>query len=452
MSSITKIKYFTTVLLSILILTFIFYTKISDGSFKRRLKERHVSYPIPYFGNFDRPFVVLKNSWSKKSSSSSAVSNNNNINIPYRNQQIKLKNKFKRDKTFKSRMNLLQKTCQEMKDDQNFEFMTQNVNNMLENLPSVRNSALNVVSFYKPEEYRKVLMNYFNFTLEEISGKSQTGRSDRAIWHPFANRYQAWKTDKKDWIFCLPPEDGSMSWQRSLISAMVKEQTLIPSDIEKTPNLYKILDNLGSIYNVTETKRILFENLFRIINVQHPVVRLYNIWEEKFRRNGKYHLGGRLEQFLKFPEEIDVAIKINDDEDDDADNDSNHHQQHEPNIKKQGSPTHILTWPEFISYWIKENDERKFDHHWHSTIWSCLPCGYEYDFVTKAESIQKDRKCILKMLFPELSNERIDDLSGTEGYDLSVDLDQEKYFLPDGLRVKLREKLYWELRMFDYHY
>ena len=103
-----------------------------------------------------------------------------------------------------------------------------------------------------------------------------------------------------------------------------------------------------------------------------------------------------------------------------------------------------------------------------------------HDFVTKTETAEEDSLEVLRVLFPELSEERIhevkiggkyvwngthriDKVSKDENMDQnkmestlenmsSIDKQKIKEDLPEELKTKLRQKLYWDLRMFGYEY
>ena len=128
-------------------------------------------------------------------------------------------------------------------------------------------------------------------------------------------------------------------------------------------------------------------------------------------------------------------------------------------------PSYVKSWPDFIEYFIKvsEHDENKLNHNFQTTFFSCLPCSINYDFITKSETAISDSRKILKILFPSLSEDRIEEISileknGREWKEgLERDLEIEDFFshtfgngnistkdpkwLPERLKYRLRNRL-----------
>ena len=404
--------------------------------------------------------------------------------------KAKYRQLYYNDPIFKKRRDLMQKTCSEIKNSSDF-FMAQSVTKMLIHLPrDVNFGAVHWQTFAKTkqkvkqyEEVMKFLLKH-SFVLEhgndgfgnseskteilQLQQKFNSFDENTKIWHPFNNHYGSWKTDEHNWIFCIPPKTGTTNWQRSLVAGLDHVHNFSSNDMKQGKMLYAALTKMSNINNIQKTKRILFsdENI-KIMNVRHPVDRLYSAWHDKFRRNMEFHQMGKLKDFL-------------------------------PKMTKRyfAPEGYLCSWPDFVSYWLNETDQNNYNYHWQTAIWQCLPCGYDYEFITKTETASDDSRKIMKVLFPEYDDERIEKLIIPPRYEWNetahmkskdvlmksgeyqrmeewkkkkrarigrrkrkrsifqtkeIPSDDPKW-LPDDLKEKLRERLKWELKMFGYEY
>ena len=118
----------------------------------------------------------------------------------------------------------------------------------------------------------------------------------------------------------------------------------------------------------------------------------------------------------------------------------------------------VISWPDFVRIWLDLDNELLYNHHWHTTIWSCLPCGYEYDYILKTETAHEDSKKLVDLIFPHFSEKRRSELVipardvEHQGTKMTAEEQKKGIELPEDLKERLRERLYWDLKMFGYTY
>ena len=265
-------------------------------------------------------------------------------------------------------------------------------------------------------------------------------------------------------LFCLPPKAGTTSWQTSLIYIrkqnleaiknfeMASNKTLAEiyesdngkngkyrkmfkyADPEEIPfhgehkdhqaqGMFKTLDKLSNKELFHNRTKYLFgddddfnhEKRYRILNVRHPVERLYSAWHQKFNKN-HWNVNTYRHDFLR--------------------------EDYIPNF--QETETHIVRFDQFVDYFLRTKELNPFiyeenleidlnkyngkpeavpgfimkkariqkenyfiNHHWHSLLWNCLPCHVDYDYVTQLETAHDDSVKIFDKIFNTLDRTHV---------------------------------------------
>ena len=138
--------------------------------------------------------------------------------------------------------------------------------------------------------------------------------------------------------------------------------------------LPRVLNRIKDAYDfVNDNERV------KVLNVRHPVERLFSAWGQKFSKS-HYSVNAYRRRFIK-----SGMIRP-------AEN---------SNSSIAATPdTHICSFPDFIQYWLTF-PEKNYNKHWHSILHDCLPCTIKYDYITKLETVEEDSKRVVGRLYPE---------------------------------------------------
>ena len=117
----------------------------------------------------------------------------------------------------------------------------------------------------------------------------------------------------------------------------------------------------------------------KILNVRHPLARLLSAWHQKFHRdfwNVKKYQNLGLRQIEKYE-------KINFESENGA----------------------IYSFGAFLHYVADAADMQKYDYHWQTETFQCMPCQMNYQIITKQETSSSDALFVLE--HHSVSNEKI---------------------------------------------
>ena len=93
-------------------------------------------------------------------------------------------------------------------------------------------------------------------------------QAHRDIYPHGQTRFSNFKTNYWTWLFCLQPKTNSDYWKKSIIVGLDEN------------NLDQEIKNLGLDTKWGKLKRSLLKTDVKILNVGHPVDRLYNAWKD----------------------------------------------------------------------------------------------------------------------------------------------------------------------------
>lgn len=371
------------------------------------------------------------------------------------NQPSSTNDKFNdsRHTIFKQRYDLYQKVCQEIKNsDQNFRapnltasFL--HLNDQIYPANTIVNQNSNLYTEWNPLKLTNSRYACFKYG-PELKYNSNS-----------KNLVQTSPNNQK-FLFCIPPKTGTTNWQKLLIAGIL-EKVSDPKSVKYSDfaNLYEVVPNIAILYKKifnrmpnyktnplqksSRTWELIHNHLLQrsdqinILNVRHPVERLYSAWRDKFRTEKPQNIQAWYIKFHldKFPKQYE-------------------------NYKPDSMS---ISWPDFVNYWLQNyQTETKFDHHWHTTIWTCLPCSYDFQYIVKTETADTDSELIIDLIFPHLSAESKKLMKIPPKYGLPT-YDPENFpkselsgyttaYLPEDFKTKLREAFYWDLKMFGYEY
>merc|ERR1712157_548983 len=164
----------------------------------------------------------------------------------------------------------------------------------------------------------------------------------------------------------------------------------------------------------------------KIMLTRHPIERLYSAWADKF-----------------FMHEAKKTF----------------HDQYLPLIGKKydhlKTESYACSFPDFIRYWIdstKKYGQKRFDNHWKSQEYGCLPCNHKFDYIVKLETSDYDNPALMKILYPRAKRVDMPKKYKQHAPWTSQENDDSTKWLPQEMIEELRQIFKWELEMFDYEY
>ena len=182
------------------------------------------------------------------------------------------------------RLSKIDKTCKKMKVEN--EYYRNYIESSSKMIEVFKNFTVN------DERSQKGNKNYGRF--QEWYYDLDPGKSSK-------NKNERNKRTKPTYLMCTPPKSGTTNWQKLLIS--IKKNVTSESinhEYSKEGNklffniLDKVKDKLWDFWEIVEDR-----NRVKVLNVRHPVERLYSAWGQKFNvnhwNNGKY-----VEEFVIF--------------------------------------------------------------------------------------------------------------------------------------------------------
>ena len=260
-------------------------------------------------------------------------------------------------------------------------------------------------------------------------------------------------------LFCVPPKTGTTNWQTVLNEIYYQNWQMLVNFLKYTHKNPNIRANFTYVdpYTFHSPEHVMGDNSFfeilpklrqpkyynkreqivndpyrkKIMNVRHPVERLYSAWNQKFKKT-HWTVDNFVEKFI-----TSGAIS-----------------------KATETETHVCGFDEFVDYFLRtwelnpdpqiasQKIKLPMDFHWH-TLLSCMPCHIDYDYITKTEFLDQDSRPILDELFNR------PDLSIRGRYKTSKQtntLELANSWLSDSQKEGLRQRFRWELEMFGYQY
>lgn len=276
-------------------------------------------------------------------------------------------------------------------------------------------------------------------------------------------------------LFCIPPKSGTTNWRRALMKIQLQKNQALknyrcsnkktrskskkktkgcpenfkyqnPEDIvlpehEMSAEGMKFFHELRSLaWNPEFSQRdemIFDQERLKILNVRHPVERLYSAWKQKFSKK-HWSVGYFSKRFIKGSKP--------------------------PIPHAKQTKTHVVGFDQFVDYFLRtwelnpalrgasskrlqKSHDLLIDYHWHSMILQCYPCQIDYDFVSKLETAHEDSKRIFKKVFNRT------DIVIPEAYKTHTSgVEAANAWLSEWQKDKLRTRFKWELEMFGYEY
>ena len=354
----------------------------------------------------------------------------------------------------KQRLKQIEKTCAKMKQSQSKEVKTfmKKIKNLLWNDDFTQHMSFGEI-YFVPHDRQDLLSTSFADAFDPSESNDQTLK-----FH-----YEQFKkySIPNDNLFCIPPKSGTTNWRRTLLLLYYQNQASVDNliaarahnqnykNISKIPlpqhkmgdqAFFDILPRLSQPNLYPNRSNYLIKNknqIKRILNVRHPVERLYSAWNQKF---AKKHW--RVDYYKR---------KI----------------LHGNNIRNvTETETHVIGFDQFVDYFLKtwelnpdlqylpsnfetsnRNKILEIDYHWHSLIINCFPCHVKYDYVAKLETAHQDSKRIIHEVFNR------SDLFIPKAYGSHVSgVEAANEWLNEEQKIGLRKKFRWELEMFGYEY
>ena len=379
--------------------------------------------------------------------------------------------------TNEQRLTQIEKTCQKMKDLSTqhghpeliryFDKIDSDIQGFLN--PNGREFSQRWSSFYYVDESEtdKILQKYHS--------KTKNALKNPKLYKENVKKLHEWDI-KNPHLFCISPKTGTTHWRTTLIHLFLQNrQARINFEISQNKtmrehqtgrykwrdpkekydldtedanhkdhqaqNVFKKLPSLGDKNHKEDMKRkdVLLDTTsnpkrIRVLNVRHPVERLYSAWNQKFNKNH-----WRVEQFRR--EFVNEKLM--------------------PGATE--TENHICHFHQFVEYFLKTIElnphfEKVYrpngggyhgfpiEYHWHSMLWQCMPCTIDYDYVTNLETAHEDSSLIFTEVFGR------PDIEIPPAYSSHSGLEDADALLNDDLRERLRERFRWELEMFGYQY
>lgn len=167
-------------------------------------------------------------------------------------------------------------------------------------------------------------------------------------------------------LTCLPPKTGTTNWQRFF--AALQHPGTEPEDFE-VPKVFTQLPRVKNHENA-DTELAKMTDFSKILNVRHPLARLLSAWHQKFHRdfwNVKKYQNLGLRQIEKYE-------KINFESENGA----------------------IYSFGAFLHYVADAADMQKYDYHWQTETFQCMPCQMNYQIITTQETSSSDALFVLE--------------------------------------------------------
>lgn len=261
----------------------------------------------------------------------------------------------------------------------------------------------------KVSEFSQNLVFRKRFTMDKFS-------------HDNSRFREGWKYARA-WAMCLPPKHGTTNWQRMLIAGMKNKS---PADVKWDDKMYHTIPSLGLSRDLDDIAWAIEDAPIKILLARNPFDKLYSAWADKFRKNNRHFKSFR--NYLKFI----------------------------PNKYAHLTPTnHSCSFPDFITYWLHEPTDARFNVHWKSQMYMCLPCSVDYTYVVKTETSDMDSVKIMEKLYPNSHNARLLPKydKSAKRFENNTDLAKSVHgWLPDDLLEKLRQRFRWENELFGYSF
>ena len=182
----------------------------------------------------------------------------------------------------------------------------------------------------------------------------------------------------KSLLFCISPKTGTSNWKRIFVAIYLNkslDEVFIINDKDDKFNdrLYTTIPRWNN-RNFNDIKT--FKH--RLINVRHPLARLYSGWKDKFHHHPENYKYGRL--LDGFFGRWDKYVK--DYESDDYLRDENARVSFKAFIKWIGDPKSSAL-------------SLRTDYHWNSIFNICAPCFVDYTLFSKIEEADDSAQDIL---------------------------------------------------------
>jgi len=232
------------------------------------------------------------------------------------------------------------------------------------------------------------------------------------------NKFQLvdlFRLEKNHIMACLPPKAGTTNWQRYFAGL---------NDSEKEPEEFKVPQVFHEIPRVLKEKKSLEESLedaseyTRLVNTRHPFARLLSGWRQKFEKtfyNAPLYVKRYGRKILKFNDEA--------------------------------PDSHHYSFKQFL-YYVANEDMARYDYHWQSITYQCMPCSMQYDVIVQQETSASDAE-----FFTEFKN--LEDKTHLPGQYkdsplLSSSLVDQYRGLPRSLIEKLYKIYFYDFLLFGY--
>ena len=317
-----------------------------------------------------------------------------------------------------NRLRTLEKTCQEISRDPKDSFRA-----------------------LKLREYAELASQKIRHKISDFENYFNLHETSDSITYYQSRRFYNWR--KSDhWLMCLPPKHGCSNWQRALIAS---ERNVSVDEVAHNYQLYDILGNFKNEFPDPGTwdtdeaytekySAVLMKTLselnsnkkVKIMLTRHPIERLYSAWADKF-----------------FMHEAKKSF----------------HDKYLPLIGKKydhlKTESYACSFPDFIRYWIDSTNQwgqKRFDNHWKSQEYGCLPCNHKFDYIVKLETSNYDNPALMKILYPNAKTVEMPKKYKQHAPWTSQENDDSTKWLPQEMIEELRQIFKWELKMFDYEY
>ena len=186
--------------------------------------------------------------------------------------------------------------------------------------------------------------------------------------------------ESKSLLFCVSPKTGTSNWKRLFVATYLNktlDEVFITDDENNEFNekLYTTIPRWKNFYK--SSKITDFEN--RLINVRHPLARLYSGWKDKFHDHPENKKYGSL--LTKFFGRFDRLIRVFESGD----------------FRKDEHAR--VSFKAFV-LWIVDSKSVGIvkDYHWNSIFNICSPCFAEYNLISKIEEADSTADFVLKKI------------------------------------------------------
>ena len=242
------------------------------------------------------------------------------------------------------------------------------------------NQVQNPKNFNKFQQNRKT---HIKNTCEKNGYKYN---SEKSIFNKNLLSHQLEVLTSKSLLFCVPPKTGTSNWKRLFVATFLNktvEQVFISDNVKNEFNdkLYTTIPRWKSCYAGAgfHSRTRLEKYEFRLINVRHPLARLYSGWKDKFHNHPENVKYGRL--LNKYFGKWDKYIKP---------------------FESSGYPKDGNARVSFKSFikWIADPKSKALssqtDNHWNSIFNICSPCYSDYNIISKIEEADISADKILR--------------------------------------------------------